>query len=142
MTPNLNPRQLEAVSHKDGPLFIVAGAGSGKTKTITSRLLELLNQGVSPQEIIAITFTNKAANEMRERISKNSQFPISNFQNSFIGTFHSFGARLLRHEAWHTGRTPSFVIFDEDDAKKIVRKVGLKNMKYLDLTVENRIYYK
>ena len=118
-TPNLNPQQKEAVSHKEGPLLIVAGAGSGKTKTITSRLMELISLGVSPQEIIAITFTNKAAKEMANRIGPQQSQP-------FIGTFHSFGARILRHEAWHTGRTPNFVIFDEDDTKKIARKVVMK----------------
>lgn len=119
---NLNEKQIEAVQHGQGPLLIAAGAGSGKTKTLVSRLLHLLKTGVPPEKIIAITFTNKAAKEMRDRIS-NSQFPISNFQDLFVGTFHSFGVKILKNEAPYFKRTKNFTIFDNDDSLSLIKKV-------------------
>ncbi|HLD34436.1 MAG TPA: UvrD-helicase domain-containing protein, partial [Patescibacteria group bacterium] len=124
----LNPRQLEAIEHKNGPLLIVAGAGSGKTKTLTGRLLKFLENGINPENIIAITFTNKAANEMKSRVintintlqltidKKNSAYQGSNvkgqmFTNGqcpFVGTFHSLGARILKNEAESVKRTAAF----------------------------------
>ncbi len=117
----LNPSQLEAVRYGQGPLLIVAGAGSGKTRTLTQRLAHLIKEGVPPHKIVAITFTNKAANEMKSRVFA-SQLPKAKSQEPFIGTFHSFGARILRHEAKHIGRSPNFVIFDTDDSLKIVKR--------------------
>ncbi len=126
----LNPQQEKAVKHGDGPLLIVAGAGSGKTRTLTSRLLHIVEQGARPDEIVAITFTNKAAEEMRSRIAHgkshmanrgDSRFAFSD--SPFIGTFHSFGARILRHEARIMGRTRFFTIFDEDDSLSLMKKV-------------------
>ncbi len=118
----LNETQLRAVKHGNGPLLIAAGAGSGKTKTLTSRIIHLLESGIKPENIIAITFTNKAAKEMRNRIS-NSQFQIPNSQLLFIGTFHSLGVQILKEEAKLVGRTKYFTIFDEDDALSMVKKI-------------------
>lgn len=115
----LNPRQLEAVAHGPGPLLIVAGAGSGKTRTLTQRLAHLIASGIPPARIVAITFTNKAADEMRSRIPSLT----SHLASPFIGTFHSFGARILRKEAKLLGRTSSFVIFDADDSLKVIKRV-------------------
>ncbi len=109
----LNPSQLEAVSYGEGPLLIIAGAGSGKTRTLTQRLIHLIKSGVPPGKIVAITFTNKAAEEMRSRIKSSAPF---------IGTFHSFGAKILRGEAKHFGRNQNFVIFDTDDSQKIIKR--------------------
>ena len=120
---DLNPSQFEAVKHISGPLLITAGAGSGKTKTLTSRLLFLLSQGVPGREIVAITFTNKAAEEMKRRATAS----FANQQNiPFIGTFHAFGARILRKEATAFDRSSSFSIFDESDAIKLIKQI-LKN---------------
>src|SRR3972149_3965972 len=98
----LSRSQLEAVQYGEGPMLIVAGAGSGKTRTLTERLTHLINSDIPAARIIAITFTNKAAEEMRSRIK--SRVP-------FIGTFHSFGAKILRKEAGPLGRTKNFFIF-------------------------------
>ena len=132
----LNPQQREAVLHSGGPLLIVAGAGSGKTKTLTHRIAHHIASGVRPEHILAITFTNKAANEMKERIGKlldvrrlkiddPSEHRTSNIERvlPFVGTFHAWGARLLRHEAKHLGRTPDFSIFDEDDALRLLKSI-------------------
>jgi DNA helicase-2/ATP-dependent DNA helicase PcrA len=119
---NLNNRQLEAVNHGDGPLLIAAGAGSGKTKTLTSRLAMLIHRGVPPENIIAITFTNKAAQEMKERVQR-FEPPTSNIKQAFIGTFHSLGARILKKEAKLENRTSSYTIFDEDDSLSLIRKI-------------------
>ncbi|MEK7590336.1 MAG: UvrD-helicase domain-containing protein [Patescibacteria group bacterium] len=123
----LNPRQLEAIEHKNGPLLIVAGAGSGKTKTLTGRLVKFLENGIHPENIIAITFTNKAANEMKSRAM--SQMSAS---EPFIGTFHSLGARILKNEAKSAKRTAAFTIFDEDDALSLIKTA----MKSLDISKE------
>ena len=129
---NLNDIQRRAATHNGGPLLIAAGAGSGKTRTLTSRLIHLLKSGVKPENVIAITFTNKAAREMESRI-KNHELWIKNFSkpiihNSkflipFIGTFHSLGVQILKSEAKLVGRTPHFTIFDEDDSLSLVKKI-------------------
>lgn len=110
---SLNPSQLIAVEHGEGPLLIVAGAGSGKTRTLTQRLVHLVNSGVPARRILAITFTNKAAEEMKSRIQSRAPF---------IGTFHSFGARILRKEARPISRAQNFAIFDADDSLKVVKR--------------------
>lgn len=131
---SLNNKQEEAAQSPFGPMLVVAGAGTGKTKTLTSRLLYLLAQGAPPNSICAITFTNKAAREMSERVSRYAQlsgivFSPGSFaahtglQNGFIGTFHSFGAKILRNEAGAFGRSPQFAIFDDSDSLQLVRKI-------------------
>ena len=89
----LNDKQREAVEHKEGPCLVLAGAGSGKTRVLTERIVNLINEGVSPYNILAITFTNKAAKEMRSRVEDKLGDVASSI---FIGTFHSFGLRILR----------------------------------------------
>lgn len=117
---SLNPEQRAAVLHIGGPLLIAAGAGSGKTHTLTSRIRSLLDRGVPAARILAITFTNKAAEEMKRRVIYDSRFKIHEL---FIGTFHSFGAKLLREEARRLGRTPGFTIFDDDDSFSLLKTV-------------------
>lgn len=119
--------QAKAVSHKTGPLLIAAGAGSGKTKTLTSRLLHLLESGVDPKQIIAITFTNKAAKEMKSRIVDASKHDKS-FVMPFIGTFHSLGVQILKEEAPLVKRTPFFTIFDEEDSSSLIKSI-IKEMQ-------------
>ena len=109
----LSRSQLEAVEHGEGPMLIVAGAGSGKTRTLTQRLVHLVNTGVPAKRILAITFTNKAAEEMKSRIQSRAPF---------IGTFHSFGAKILRKEAKPIGRAQNFAIFDADDSLKVIKR--------------------
>lgn len=121
MFQDLNKKQLEAANHINGPLLIVAGAGSGKTRTLTNRLINLLKNGIAPENILAITFTNKAAQEMKNRISGNSS-EINNFDRLFVGTFHSLGASILRKEAKLLDRTAGFTIFDNDDSRSLVKK--------------------
>ncbi len=123
---SLSSAQIEAVTHGPGPMLIAAGAGSGKTRTLTQRLIYLMNNGLAPREIIAITFTNKAADEMRNRILGSPSSQKKKFRGKsvpFIGTFHSFGASILRKEAKLAGRTRAFVIFDDSDSKKIIKKI-------------------
>lgn len=119
----LSEPQKEAVGHAGGPLLVAAGAGSGKTRTLVERLVFLLEKGVPPEKIIAITFTNKAADEMKKRV-RESGVLASKKTAPFVGTFHSFAARILRKEAAHFGRDARFVIFDEDDAGRVVRRLA------------------
>lgn len=123
---NLNSHQKKAVLAKDGPLLIVAGAGTGKTKTLTSRLIYLIKKGIRPENICAITFTNKAAKEMLDRIFKNISNK-KNLKNLFIGTFHSLGAKILRLEAPIFGRNKNFVIFDDSDSFTLIKSIIKKN---------------
>src|SRR5439155_19282026 len=106
---DLTPAQQEAVTHLEGPLLILAGAGSGKTRVITRRVAWLLTQGVKPWNILAITFTNKAAGEMRQRIE--ALVPNSRV---WVSTFHSLGARLLRQYAERVNLGKNFTIYDQD----------------------------
>src|ERR1700748_1816241 len=117
----LNEPQREAVLHMDGPIMIVAGAGSGKTKVLTTRIAHLLAKGVDAFNILALTFTNKAAKEMKERVEK----ILGNTQarNLYLGTFHSVFARILRSEAPKIGYPNNFTIYDPDDAKSVVKTV-------------------
>ena len=137
----LNDRQKEAVLHKDGPVMIVAGAGSGKTKVLTTRIAHLLAQGVDAFNILALTFTNKAAKEMKERIEK--ILGSGEARNLYIGTFHSVFARLLRGEAQRLGYPNNFTIYDTDDAKNVVKTVinelNLDDKLYKPNVVYNRI---
>ncbi|MEI7513061.1 MAG: UvrD-helicase domain-containing protein [bacterium] len=127
MKTNLNERQHEASIHKDGPLMILAGAGAGKTKTITSRIAELIKTGVAPEAILAITFTNKAAKEMRERVTAilsndpDLNRPVSMRERPFVSTFHSLGVHILKENAHLLGLTRNFTIFDRDDSKRAVK---------------------
>jgi DNA helicase II / ATP-dependent DNA helicase PcrA len=125
----LNAAQKEAVLHTEGPLLIVAGAGTGKTRVLTHRILHLIKQGVAPESILAITFTNKAAKEMRERVAHllgNSVMidrPYQSFGTPFIGTFHSLGVAILKEHAEKIGRTRHFSIFDRDDSLSLIKKI-------------------
>src|SRR3954468_1068373 len=110
---DLNPAQREAVTHMEGPLLILAGPGSGKTRVITRRVAWLLEQGVRPYNILAITFTNKAAGEMRQRVE--ALVPQSRV---WISTFHSLGARLLRQHGERLGLERTFTIYDQTDRTK------------------------
>ena len=137
----LNEQQRKAVLHRDGPIMIVAGAGSGKTKVLTTRIAHLLATGVDPFNILALTFTNKAAAEMKERVEQ----ILENHEarNIYIGTFHSVFARILRAEAEKLGYPRNFTIYDTDDAKSVVKTVvnelGLDDKHYKPNTVYNRI---
>ncbi|MDD4930775.1 MAG: UvrD-helicase domain-containing protein [Candidatus Colwellbacteria bacterium] len=140
---DLNPKQLEAATHPGGPLLITAGAGSGKTKTLTSRLLYLLGENIAPESIIAITFTNKAAAEMKERAERLITEIGIGVSPPFIGTFHSFGARILRSEAPLVGRTRGFSVYDEDDAVRLIKKIlkaeSLDQKKYPYAVIRHKI---
>lgn len=136
----LNDKQLEAVKHKDGPCLVLAGAGSGKTKVLTQRIINLIDSGVSPYNILAITFTNKAAKEMKNRV-ENELGSITD--SIFIGTFHSFGLRILRENYIDIGYTSNITILDTDDAKAIVKRIlkenGYDPAKYEIRTIINKI---
>jgi DNA helicase II / ATP-dependent DNA helicase PcrA len=127
MVQALNPQQDKAVRHGEGPLLIVAGAGSGKTRTLTERLVHLIESGVSPQSIVAITFTNKAAQEMVRRLAPSLKGGSS---APYVGTFHSFGASILRAHAPKLGRTHAYSIFDGDDSQRLIKLV----IKDLDIS--------
>ena len=117
----LNPAQREAVLHFEGPMLVLAGAGSGKTRVLTARIARLIeHHGVDPSRILALTFTNKAAGEMRERIARLlGEEP----KGMWSGTFHAIGARILRKAAHHVGRTSSYTIYDEDDTLGVVKRI-------------------
>ena len=137
----LNERQKEAVLHIDGPLMIIAGAGSGKTKVLTTRIAHLMASGVDSFNILALTFTNKAAKEMKERVEK--ILGNNEARNLYIGTFHSVFARILRTEGPRIGYPGNFTIYDTDDAKSVVKTVinelNLDDKHYKPGTVYNRI---
>ena len=125
---NLNSEQQKAVEATEGPLLILAGAGAGKTKTIVERIKHLVRKGVAPSSILAITFTNKAAKEMRERIEKGLESdpalnrPISLMERPFVSTFHSLGVHILRQHSQLAGLRRTFAIFDRDDSKKAIKE--------------------
>ena len=137
----LNDSQREAVLHRDGPIMIVAGAGSGKTKVLTTRIAHLMATGVDAFQILALTFTNKAAAEMKERVAH--ILGNNEARNLYIGTFHSVFARILRAEADKLGYPRNFTIYDTDDAKSVVKTVvkelNLDEKHYKPNTVYNRI---
>jgi len=124
MLENLNQKQKEAVRHIDGPCLVIAGAGSGKTKVLTTRIAYLIEQGISDNNILAITFTNKAAKEMRERL--NLLVPDNHV---FVGTFHSFGLKIIRENIELLGMNKNFTILDSDDVLSLIKKI----MKELDI---------
>ena len=120
----LNDKQLEAVNHTEGPCLVLAGAGSGKTRVLTERIIKLIDDGVSPYNILAITFTNKAAKEMRVRV----QNKIGDVANSiFIGTFHYFGLRILRENYDAIGYSSNITILDTDDTKSLIKRILKEN---------------
>ena len=123
----LNKEQKEAVLHKEGPCLVLAGAGSGKTKVLTTRIANMINDGIYSGNILAITFTNKAAKEMRDRISNMVK---NNY--AFVGTFHSFGLRVIRENTEKLGLTTNFTIIDSDDVSSIIKKI----MKELDISTK------
>jgi DNA helicase-2/ATP-dependent DNA helicase PcrA len=137
----LNEQQLEAVKHVNGPLMIVAGAGSGKTKVLTTRIAHLMHEGVDPFNILALTFTNKAASEMKERIER--LLGTAEARNLYIGTFHSIFARILRAEATKLGYPANFTIYDTDDAKGVIKSIvqdmQLDDKHYKPAYIYNRI---
>ena len=137
----LNQQQKEAVEHIKGPLMIVAGAGSGKTKVLTTRIAHLLANGVDSFRILALTFTNKAAAEMKERIEK--ILGNNEARNLYIGTFHSVFARILRAEAGRLGYPNNFTIYDTDDSrsvlKTVINELNLDDKHYKPNIVHNRI---
>lgn len=118
MFDKLNDRQKEAVMHIDGPCLVIAGAGSGKTKVLTTRIAHLIESGISDYNILAITFTNKAAKEMRERL--NLLVPDNRV---FVGTFHSFGLKIIRENLEHLGMNKNFTILDSDDVLSLIKKI-------------------
>lgn len=117
--PKLNAAQQQAVCHKDGPLLVLAGPGSGKTRVITHRISHLISQGVAPDRILALTFTNKAAEEMLQRVEK----LVPHARGLWISTFHAFCARILRRDGGALGYTPGFSIYDVDDQKRALKSV-------------------
>ena len=131
LSANLNLEQKKAVESVSGPLLILAGAGAGKTKTIAERIRNLVRKGTAPSKILAITFTNKAAREMRERIERGLREellinrPVSIFERPFVSTFHSLGVHILREHAEKVGKKKHFTIFDRDDSKRAVKEALL-----------------
>jgi len=124
----LNQRQKDAVTAASGPILVVAGPGSGKTKTLTHRIAYLIANGARPQSILAVTFTNKAAQEMRQRVQRLLAVPSPNIQYTIynipvVGTFHSVCARILRRDGSALGYSPGFTIYDEDDSLQLIKSV-------------------
>ncbi len=138
---DLNESQRKAVEYIDGPSLVIAGAGSGKTRVLTYKIAYLLQQGVKPWSIMALTFTNKAAREMKERIGKLVGQELA--QHLYMGTFHSIFSRILRAEAQHIGFTNNFTIYDETDSrsliKTIVKELKLDEKAYKPASVHSRI---
>ncbi len=130
---NLNKEQKEAVTHINGPCLVVAGAGSGKTKVLTTRIAYLIDNGIYSGNILAITFTNKAAKEMKERVGK-----IVNDNYAFVGTFHSFGLRIIKENYESLGLTKSFTILDSEDVLSIIKKI-MKDLGY-DIKITSPSY--
>lgn len=142
--PMLNEEQKKAVAHEKGPLLVIAGAGSGKTRVVTSRIAHLIENGVPAQNILGVTFTNKAAQEMKERVHNLAQKDV------LISTFHALGARMLRSSIDALGYSPQFTIYDEDDAEKLLKasvkealgsnvKVDMKALRFSISTFKNNL---
>lgn len=133
----LNQEQQIAVKHIDGPLLVIAGAGSGKTRIVTHRIAYLIEQGVHPSSILGLTFTNKAAEEMKERVRSITH------QNVLISTFHSLGVKILRNSIHALGFSSNFIIYDEDDSLKVLKScldvLGLKDKEFAPKVFKNLI---
>ena len=138
---DLNKEQRRAVIHKDGPLMVIAGAGSGKTRVLTHRIIHLLKEGVNPFNILSLTFTNKAAKEMRNRIENIIGNSIS--KNLWMGTFHSVFSRILRFESEKINYPKNFTIYDTEDSKQliksIIKELNLDKDIYKTGLIRNRI---
>ena len=136
----LNPAQFDAVCHSGGPLLVVAGAGSGKTRVLTHRIAHLLDEGMSPFEILAITFTNKAAKEMQERVA---HLVGPTAKRMWVSTFHSACVRMLRQDAHHLGFLSNFSIYDQADARRltgyVIRDLGLDQKKFTPRSIHGKI---
>ncbi|MBQ2313339.1 MAG: UvrD-helicase domain-containing protein, partial [Treponema sp.] len=117
----LNPEQYRAVTTVDGPILIIAGAGSGKTRVITYRIAHMLEKGIPQSQILALTFTNKAAKEMSERIKG---LTGKKLQNLTVSTFHAFGVRILRQDIEQLGFRSNFSIYDETDRSALIKETG------------------
>src|SRR3989344_2946612 len=128
---DLDPMQQEAVKQTDGPVLILAGAGSGKTRVLTYKVAYLISKGVKPSQIVAVTFTNKAANEMKERIIR----LVGSLQTylPYVGTFHAFCAKVLRVEGKYIGIPSGYLIYDGDDSLTLVKRI----MKDVDISTKN-----
>ncbi len=141
-TIELNENQQLAVNHFEGPCLVVAGAGSGKTRVLTKRIIELIKRGVRPQNILAITFTNKAAGEMRDRLYRSHTNQI---EQVFVGTFHSFGLKIIRENLDKLNLDRNFTILDSDDVLSIIKKImksnGIDPKQVNPSYVKNRISY-
>src|SRR4051812_23064176 len=135
---SLTPAQRLAVEHVEGPLLVLAGPGSGKTRVITTRVAHLIHQGVRPSQILAITFTNKAAGEMKSRVEA-----ILPGRGVWISTFHSLGVRLLRQYADRIGIDRNFTVYDQDDRVRIVKAAlaaaNLDSVRYTPDTLQHGI---
>ena len=126
---NMNAQQKEAVGHVKGPLLVVAGAGSGKTRVITHRIANLIQLGTRPDRILAITFTNKAAGEMQERVQR-----LLGLKTPWITTFHSAGLRLLKIEHHRLGFAHPFTVMDEEEQRKLFKRI------YAELEIDAKIF--
>ncbi|HTJ24474.1 MAG TPA: UvrD-helicase domain-containing protein [Gemmatimonadaceae bacterium] len=141
LTAGLNPAQREAVLHVAGPLLVLAGAGSGKTRVLTTRIARLIDvEGVDPSHILAVTFTNKAAGEMRDRIGR---LLGAEPAGMWAGTFHAIGARMLRASAHLVNRTPAFTIYDQDDSLSVIKRLmeqhGVSPKQYAPRAIQSAI---
>ena len=136
----LNDEQRAAVLYNEGPSLVIAGAGSGKTRVLTYKIAHLLEQGLSPWSILALTFTNKAAREMNERITRQVG---ERARGLWMGTFHSIFSRILRTEAERIGFTANFTIYDSSDSrsllKSIIKEMGLDEKTYKPNVVQSHI---
>ena len=128
LTHQLNQQQLAAVKYVKGAMMIIAGPGAGKTKVITERIIHLMNIGIHPENILALTLTNKAAKEMIKRI--NDAQKNNNALSIWMGTFHSIFARILREKAHVLGYTSNFTIYDNEDSIKIIRRIKISFFQY------------
>ena len=139
----LNEKQRDAVLAIEGPVLVLAGAGTGKTRVITYRAAYLIEKGVEPQAILCVTFTNKAAEQMKQRISDLLRSTGRDASDLWISTFHSFGARLLRREAARLGLPRDFAIYDDDDqtgaVKLALQQLGLSEREYTPRSFRDRI---
>ncbi|MDD2504868.1 MAG: UvrD-helicase domain-containing protein [Bacilli bacterium] len=137
---NLNENQKKAVIHKEGPVLVMAGAGSGKTKVLTTRIVHLIEKGVPDYNVLAITFTNKAAAEMRSRVNN-----MIGDVSSFIGTFHSLGLRIIRENYEELNLNSNFTIIDSDDVLSIIKRIlkdkNLDPKQYSPYYIRNRISF-